>query len=88
MVIKVEKSFQRDVNKITDLNLLRRLRDKINEINQLPSFSKIPNKKKLQSYNSYYRIKIGNYRIGLMVKDNKIILIRFLHRKDIYKYFP
>lgn len=88
MVIKIEKSFQRDINKITDINLLKRLRDKINEISQSPSFSKIPNLKKLQSNNLYYRIKIKNYRIGLMFKDNKIILIRFLHRKDIYRYFP
>lgn len=37
---------------------------------------------------SYYRIKLGDYRLGLRVENNKLIIIRFLHRKEIYRYFP
>jgi len=36
----------------------------------------------------YYRIKIGDYRIGMTVEGNLVTLVRFLHRKDIYRYFP
>ncbi len=35
-----------------------------------------------------YRIKIGNYRIGIFYVDGMIELTRFMHRKDIYRYFP
>jgi mRNA-degrading endonuclease RelE of RelBE toxin-antitoxin system len=36
-----------------------------------------------------YRIRLGDFRIGLEhVADNEIILIRFLHRKEIYKRWP
>ena len=48
----------------------------------------IKNIKKLKGHHDFYRIRIGDYRIGLESKNKTIELIRFLHRKDIYKYFP
>ncbi|MBX6423476.1 type II toxin-antitoxin system RelE/ParE family toxin [Thermosulfurimonas sp. F29] len=44
--------------------------------------------KKLKGYKDFYRIRIGDYRIGLQIKENKIIFVRFLHRKEIYRCFP
>ena len=43
---------------------------------------------KLSGYTDYYRIRIGEYRIGLKYSNKTITLVRFLHRKDIYKFFP
>ena len=43
---------------------------------------------KLKSYKTFYRIRAGDYRIGIEIVNDKIIFTRFLHRKDIYKYFP
>ncbi len=37
---------------------------------------------------NYYRIRIGDYRAGIIVEGLTVEFIRFLHRKDIYKYFP
>jgi hypothetical protein len=34
------------------------------------------------------RIDYRKYRIGLRIKNDKVILERALHRKDIYRYFP
>ena len=48
----------------------------------------IPNLKKMEGYRNYYRIRVGDYRIGLKVEDQKVLLMRVLHRKEIYKYFP
>lgn len=36
----------------------------------------------------HFRIRIGEYRIGVVITGNTIVFERFLHRKDIYKYFP
>ena len=44
--------------------------------------------KKLKGYRNAYRIKIGSYRIGLVIENDILIFTRFLHRKDIYNYFP
>jgi mRNA interferase RelE/StbE len=49
----------------------------------------IPHMKKIEGYESYYRIKMGDYRLGMeAVSNREVIFLRFLHRKDIYRYFP
>lgn len=85
----VEKSFDRDIDKIKDKKLLQKLRDCISQIENADNFGKIPYVKKIEGYSSFYRIKIGDYRLGVeLVSDNELILIRFLNRKEIYRYFP
>ena len=45
--------------------------------------------KKLRGFRFYYRIKMKNFRVGLKKEGkNKVIFMRVLPRKDIYKYFP
>ncbi len=31
---------------------------------------------------------MGNYRLGLIVEKNAVIFVRFLHCKEVYRYFP
>ena len=40
-----------------------------------------------QLQNCYYRLKIGDYRLGLKVLGDTVELIPFLHRRDIYRRF-
>jgi mRNA interferase RelE/StbE len=82
MIIKIDKAFEKDTRKISEQKLLHQIADLVNSI------SEIRNIKKLKSYSNYYRIRIGNYRIGLQINSNQIIFIRILHRKDIYTFFP
>ena len=44
--------------------------------------------KKLKGYKSAFRIKVGDYRIGLFIENDVIEFARILHRKDIYNLFP
>ena len=44
--------------------------------------------KKLKGYKSYYRIKIGDYRIGVEIENDVIDFILISHRKNIYNLFP
>ncbi|MBC7778348.1 MAG: type II toxin-antitoxin system RelE/ParE family toxin [Phycisphaerae bacterium] len=48
----------------------------------------IPHFAKLEGYDQYYRIRIGDYRIGVKLEDDTLIFMRVLHRKEIYRYFP
>jgi mRNA interferase RelE/StbE len=49
----------------------------------------IHNLKKLRAASgSYYRIRIGEYRIGLIFSGGIVTFVRCLHRKEIYRYFP
>lgn len=89
MKFRVEKSFDRDVGKIKDIKLLRKVRDCIAQIENADKLAEILRIKKIEGYISFYRIKTGNYRLGIELStDNEIILRRFLHRKEIYRYFP
>lgn len=58
------------------------------EIPLLESFEEISNLKKLTGYENTYRIRVGNYRIGVTFDGDMITFYRVLHRKDFYRYFP
>lgn len=42
----------------------------------------------MQGGGSYYRIRVGDHRLGLSIMDNIVVLVRFLNRSEIYKNFP
>jgi len=89
MKILIDKSFVKDVDKIRDKKILHNLNKLIIELENSKSFTELPHVKKIKGYDSFFRIRIGNYRLGLEEISGKgICLTRFLHRKDIYKYFP
>ena len=43
---------------------------------------------KLKGGGNYFRLRVGDYRVGLSLEDDTLIFVRLLNRKDIYKYFP
>ena len=88
MEIRIDKSFQKDTRKIHDKKLLVKLAESIQEIQNAENISQIRNLKKLRGNINEYRIKIGDYRIGLLISNDIVEFVRCLHRKDIYKYFP
>ena len=89
MKLRVEKSFEKDVDRVSDKKLLRKLRTLISTIEDADMIREIPAIKKIEGYKTYYRVKIGDYRLGMeAVSSREVTLLRFLHRKDIYRYFP
>jgi mRNA interferase RelE/StbE len=86
MIVRIDKGFQKDVSRISDSKLKNTISEIIENIRQAENLLSIPGIKKLTGYKEFYRIKTGNYRIGLeYTKDHEIILIRFLDRKEIYR---
>ncbi len=88
MKVKFESSFEKDLKLIKDAKLLQKLKSVIIECKNSDKLLDIKNLQKLKGYNTFYRIRIGNYRLGIEVEKNTLIFTRFLHRKDIYKFFP
>ena len=83
------ESFARDLNKHRkDRNLLSRIREIILEVEAAEAPSDIKNIKRLKADGPYYRIRAGNYRLGLIIEGETVDFVRALHRKDIYRYFP
>jgi mRNA interferase RelE/StbE len=83
-----EASFARDAKKIREKQILERVEQAINIVKNADTLQDIKALNKLSGYDSYYRIRLGDYRIGIEVSGDEIIFVRILHRKDIYRYFP
>lgn len=88
MRVTYKKRFLQDLNRIPNP-----FKKKIQEIvfEQIPctdNFEQINGVKKMKGYTEFYRIRFSDYRIGLSVKEDRVVFFRVLHRKDIYKYFP
>ncbi|HEV7397872.1 MAG TPA: type II toxin-antitoxin system RelE/ParE family toxin [Pyrinomonadaceae bacterium] len=88
MKVDFRRSFLEDLKNVDDKRVLGRVKQKIEEVEHAKLLSDIPNIKKLKTANQHYRIRVGNYRLGLAVVGETVTFVRFLHRKKIYKYFP
>jgi len=86
--VEFQRSFLKDLQLIKERHILNRVRDKIEEVEKANSSSDISNLKKLKGGGNYYRIRIGDHRLGIVIESESIKFVRFLNRKDIYKYFP
>ncbi|MDP5139883.1 MAG: type II toxin-antitoxin system RelE/ParE family toxin [Spirosomaceae bacterium] len=42
----------------------------------------------MKGFKSFYRIRVGHYRVGCIVEGNSIEFMRISHRKEIYAIFP
>jgi mRNA interferase RelE/StbE len=81
-------SFLRDVRKLPDDAVRAQVRATIEVVEAAADLRAITNLKKLSGTGSYYRIRIGEYRIGLQVTGEAVIFVRVLPRREIYRYFP
>ena len=82
------KSFLIDIKKVKDKGLKSRIKKLILEIEAAQSLEEITGVKKMRGYSIAYRIRMGDYRLGLYKETDCVELARFLKRNDIYKVFP
>jgi mRNA interferase RelE/StbE len=88
MNVEFRKSFEKDLRKIKRVELLQKIQAVIEEVEAVNSLTALTNIKKLKAEGNYYRIRIGDYRIGLSVGESAVAFVRVLHRKEMYRYFP
>ncbi len=88
MKVEFRKSFEKDLANIRDEALLQRIKAVIEEVENAESLGYVSNLKKLKADGDYYRIRVGDYKIGITVDENAIIFVRVLQRKEVYRYFP
>ena len=89
MKVDFRKSFLGDLKRVKDTPIRNRVRETIQSLEQAQSLEKISDLRKLKYGDGrYYRIRMGDYRLGLALKHDTLVFVRFFHRKDLYKYFP
>ena len=88
MKVFFKKSFQKDLLKLRDNRLNESTGQLIQLAEKAQSLTNLPHLKKLKGYKNFYRIRSGEYRIGLQITFEGITFVTVGHRKDIYKNFP
>jgi mRNA interferase RelE/StbE len=88
MNIRIDITFEKDLRKIKNKPLDQKVALLIREIITAESLTEIRNLKQLKGSDIHYRIRLGDYRVGLIVSGKTLILVRILHRKEIYRFFP
>ena len=88
MQVEFLSQFNRDLDKIQAGHIKQAIYRVILRTESAKRISDIPNLKKLAGHKSAYRIRIGEYRVGVFVEGKTVEFARVVHRKDIYKLFP
>ena len=89
MTVEFDQSFEKALRKLKDASVKIRLKRVIISVELANTLADIPNLKKLTGYSSYYRIRAGDYRVGVeVISPDTLRFITVAHRKDIYSIFP
>lgn len=81
-------SFSKDLSKIENPAILAEVGIIIDLIEAAENLRFIPDIRKMKGSKTAFRIRLGDYRIGIHKLKNGIEFTRILHRRDIYKFFP
>jgi mRNA-degrading endonuclease RelE of RelBE toxin-antitoxin system len=60
----------------------------IEEVEEAADLQGIGNLKKMTGTANFYRIRIGDHRIGVVVEEGTVEFVRCLSRRDLYRFFP
>jgi mRNA interferase RelE/StbE len=86
--VRFKASFARDLRALKDKALLERIKELIASVEAAQSLADVSNLKKLRGGGGYYRVRIGDYRVGLATEEGVVVFVRVLHRREVYRYFP
>ncbi len=79
MKVIYAEDFLKRYSKLKDKGLSTKIARAIADLENANSISEIRNIKKLSGASGMYRIRIGDYRIGIEITDNEISLLAFGH---------
>jgi mRNA interferase RelE/StbE len=85
---RFRESFYQDLSAITDAGRLRRIKRVIEQVEAAQTFQQVPHLKRLDAKGKYYRIRVGDYRVGFVFERGAVTFVRCLDRKEVYRYFP
>ena len=88
MEIEFTKTFSKQIDALSNESLKLKLTQVVQNVISANALQDIVNLKKMKGHQTAYRIKIGDYRVGLFFEEGLIIFAYLAHRKDIYNRFP
>lgn len=89
MKVEYRKLFLKDLKKLKNQPVYQQIYGLVfTVLPNVQSLQEIPNVKALVGTTNQYRIRVGNYRIGVELNNEKLEVVRVLHRREFYRYFP
>ena len=88
MKTEFKSSFAKDLKSIKSKTVLEAVAKLIEVVEAAQNMRAISDVKKLKAKGNFYRIKLGDYRVGITLDKDEITFVRCLDRKEIYRYFP
>ncbi len=88
MEVAFTPGFNKIVSKLRDRKLKDTIIEAIENIKAASKPNNIHNLEDIKGFKTYFRVRIGDYRIGIRIVHNKVYFITVGHRGDFYKLFP
>lgn len=88
MRVRFRSSFARDLKRIRDRAVLATLKQVIEHLEAADTLGDMAGLRKMTGSRNHFRIRVGDYRVGLVVQDGIVECVRRLHRREIYQRFP
>ena len=89
MKVAFTNKYEKQFDRITDSKIRKQVVDAVRSIIDSPKLEQVPSIKKLKGFKNAFRVRSGQYRIGLIQQTDGTILIAAIDfRKDFYKGFP
>ena len=80
--------FRKDLDKLLDPGIRSAVAEIIEAVEAAAHQTDIADLKKLKGYKTAFRIRVGDFRIGVCITSGEVEFARVRNRKDIYKLFP
>ncbi|MGF1569417.1 MAG: type II toxin-antitoxin system RelE/ParE family toxin [Nodosilinea sp.] len=89
MKVEYRKLFLKDLKKLKNQPVYQQIYDlAFTGLPEAANLQTLPNIKALVGTTNRYRIRVGDYPIGLELNGEALEIMRVLHRRDFYRYFP
>ncbi len=88
MNARFKASFGKDLKNIKNPDVLARIKDAIEGVEAAQTLQDVAGLKKLKGGGNTFRLRIGEFRIGILLEKDSVVFVRCLNRKEIYRYFP
>jgi mRNA interferase RelE/StbE len=87
--VQYRQTFLKDLKQLKSSESYQRIYElAFTTLENINSLDGILDIKAMKGYPNRYRIRIGNYRLGIEVNGDLIEVMRVLHRREFYRYFP
>ena len=88
MTIEFRKKFLKELSKLPEPYRSRIERFVFESLPDHDTLGDVGRIERMQGYKNYYKMRFGDYRVGLKDENNTIIIETVKHKREIYKFFP